>query len=118
MRTADQASVSGRRAVLFLSAAPAPAAGACLALVCASWVQDCLNCRALDSRGQVSAGKACTAVSSWVLHQCRTTYCAGGVQVVLRKLFERLGSTYIKLGQFIASSPTLCALVLSAALLW
>ena len=25
----------------------------------------------------------------------------------LRKLFERLGSTYIKLGQFIASSPTL-----------
>lgn len=27
-------------------------------------------------------------------------------QVVLRKLFERLGSTYIKLGQFIASSPT------------
>mmetsp|Transcript_18644 Transcript_18644/g.56337 ORF Transcript_18644/g.56337 Transcript_18644/m.56337 type:complete len:542 (+) Transcript_18644:141-1766(+) len=25
---------------------------------------------------------------------------------VLRKLFERLGSTYIKLGQFIASSPT------------
>lgn len=28
-------------------------------------------------------------------------------QVVLRKLFERLGATYIKLGQFIASSPTL-----------
>ncbi|KAL4449557.1 hypothetical protein ABPG77_007201 [Micractinium sp. CCAP 211/92] len=27
--------------------------------------------------------------------------------VVLRKLFERLGATYIKLGQFIASSPTL-----------
>lgn len=26
---------------------------------------------------------------------------------VLRKLFERLGSTYVKLGQFIASSPTL-----------
>jgi aarF domain-containing kinase len=25
----------------------------------------------------------------------------------LRRLFERLGSTYIKLGQFIASSPTL-----------
>ena len=47
----------------------------------------------------------------------RTTHCAGGVQVVLRKLFERLGSTYIKLGQFIASSPTLCALMLSASLL-
>jgi aarF domain-containing kinase len=29
------------------------------------------------------------------------------IQVVLRKLFERLGATYIKLGQFIASSPTL-----------
>eukprot|EP00873_Tetraselmis_striata_P044315 jgi/Tetstr1/464579/TSEL_009335.t1 len=28
-------------------------------------------------------------------------------QVILRKLFERLGATYIKLGQFIASSPTL-----------
>jgi aarF domain-containing kinase len=27
--------------------------------------------------------------------------------VVLRKLFERLGATYIKLGQFIASSPSL-----------
>ena len=26
---------------------------------------------------------------------------------VLRVLFEKLGSTYIKLGQFIASSPTL-----------
>jgi len=28
-------------------------------------------------------------------------------QVVLRRLFEKLGPTYIKLGQFIASSPTL-----------
>ena len=28
-------------------------------------------------------------------------------QVILRKLFERLGATYIKLGQFIASSPSL-----------
>ena len=27
--------------------------------------------------------------------------------MILRKLFERLGATYIKLGQFIASSPTL-----------
>ena len=27
--------------------------------------------------------------------------------VALRKLFERLGATYVKLGQFIASSPTL-----------
>eukprot|EP00563_Minutocellus_polymorphus_P016834 CAMPEP_0181059132 /NCGR_PEP_ID=MMETSP1070-20121207/21215_1 /TAXON_ID=265543 /ORGANISM="Minutocellus polymorphus, Strain NH13" /LENGTH=564 /DNA_ID=CAMNT_0023138781 /DNA_START=29 /DNA_END=1723 /DNA_ORIENTATION=+ len=36
---------------------------------------------------------------------------AGGEEfsapVALRKLFERLGATYIKLGQFIASSPTL-----------
>ncbi|EFN59765.1 hypothetical protein CHLNCDRAFT_59540 [Chlorella variabilis] len=30
-----------------------------------------------------------------------------GPAIVLRKLFERLGATYIKLGQFIASSPTL-----------
>ncbi len=29
------------------------------------------------------------------------------MQVVLRQLFEKLGATYIKLGQFIASSPTL-----------
>ena len=28
-------------------------------------------------------------------------------EVVLRRLFEKLGATYIKLGQFIASSPTL-----------
>jgi aarF domain-containing kinase len=28
-------------------------------------------------------------------------------QVILRKLFERLGATYIKLGQFVASSPSL-----------
>ena len=27
--------------------------------------------------------------------------------MVLRKLFERLGATYIKLGQFIASAPSL-----------
>ena len=33
----------------------------------------------------------------------------------LRKLFERLGSTYIKLGQFIASSPTLFHFVSSTA---
>lgn len=30
-----------------------------------------------------------------------------GPATVLRTLFERLGATYIKLGQFIASSPTL-----------
>lgn len=29
------------------------------------------------------------------------------VPVLLRKLFERMGATYVKLGQFIASSPTL-----------
>ena len=29
------------------------------------------------------------------------------MQVLLRKLFERLGATYIKLGQFVASSPSL-----------
>jgi hypothetical protein len=29
------------------------------------------------------------------------------IPVALRKLFERLGATYVKLGQFVASSPTL-----------
>ena len=28
-------------------------------------------------------------------------------EVILRRLFEKLGATYIKLGQFVASSPTL-----------
>jgi hypothetical protein len=28
-------------------------------------------------------------------------------QTVLRKLFEKLGATYVKLGQFVASSPSL-----------
>ena len=45
------------------------------------------------------------------------TWLAGGAQVVLRKLFERLGSTYIKLGQFVASSPTLCAQALHSRFL-
>ena len=37
----------------------------------------------------------------------RILYSAFCLQVVLRSLFEKLGATYIKLGQFIASSPTL-----------
>ncbi|CAM9480791.1 unnamed protein product, partial [Phaeothamnion confervicola] len=30
-----------------------------------------------------------------------------GTPRALRRLFERLGATYIKVGQFVASSPTL-----------
>lgn len=55
-------------------------------------------------------------------HECLAKFCltdflstrtgwsdqpASHVQVVLRKLFEQLGATYVKLGQFIASSPSL-----------
>mmetsp|Transcript_22463 Transcript_22463/g.62309 ORF Transcript_22463/g.62309 Transcript_22463/m.62309 type:complete len:561 (-) Transcript_22463:24-1706(-) len=56
----------------------------------------------------LQAAQAVMEVSREVL----ATTQSGGVdaikpQVVLRKLFEKLGATYIKLGQFIASSPTL-----------
>jgi predicted unusual protein kinase regulating ubiquinone biosynthesis (AarF/ABC1/UbiB family) len=50
---------------------------------------------------------------SWLCRSCRLAqeYLRSGQvdppQTVLRKLFERLGATYIKLGQFIASSPSL-----------
>lgn len=56
----------------------------------------------------MQAAQAVMAVGADVLSASRAN---GGVpeppQVILRKLFERLGATYIKLGQFIASSPTL-----------
>eukprot|EP00193_Tetraselmis_chui_P014286 CAMPEP_0177788144 /NCGR_PEP_ID=MMETSP0491_2-20121128/21930_1 /TAXON_ID=63592 /ORGANISM="Tetraselmis chuii, Strain PLY429" /LENGTH=547 /DNA_ID=CAMNT_0019309663 /DNA_START=41 /DNA_END=1685 /DNA_ORIENTATION=- len=56
----------------------------------------------------VQAAQAVMAVGADVLS---TSGRGGGApeppQVILRKLFERLGATYIKLGQFIASSPTL-----------
>ena len=54
----------------------------------------------------VQAAQAVTAVTLEVLASSQ-----GGTppkpEVVLRKLFEQLGATYVKLGQFIASSPTL-----------
>jgi len=48
-------------------------------------------------------------VAAEVLQQSQSTRGAADIkpEVVLRKLFEQLGATYIKLGQFIASSPTL-----------
>jgi hypothetical protein len=61
-------------------------------------------------RGPVRAVQALQAVAS-VAAEVATS--SGGGQalpqppVLLRRLFERLGATYIKLGQFIASSPTL-----------
>lgn len=57
-------------------------------------------------------------VASWQSGQSNVD---AWLQVVLRKLFEKLGATYIKLGQFIASSPTLfpeeCAFAHTADLL-
>ena len=61
-------------------------------------------------RGPVRAVQAVQAVASLAAEVATTT---GGGQalpqppVLLRRLCERLGATYIKLGQFIASSPTL-----------
>ncbi|KAL0382229.1 UNVERIFIED_CONTAM: putative aarF domain-containing protein kinase, chloroplastic [Sesamum calycinum] len=55
--------------------------------------------------------------SEWLTDASKTANSSGGLAtelqlgllspVYLRKLFERLGATYIKLGQFIASAPTL-----------
>ncbi|KAL3650361.1 hypothetical protein CASFOL_006764 [Castilleja foliolosa] len=55
--------------------------------------------------------------SEWLADASKTANSSGGLTtelqlgllspVYLRKLFERLGATYIKLGQFIASAPTL-----------
>lgn len=55
----------------------------------------------------VQAAQAVMAVGADVLSTSRTRGAPEPPQVILRKLFERLGATYIKLGQFIASSPTL-----------
>lgn len=51
--------------------------------------------------------EAFLAVSQDQLGRLRTRSVTDPPPVVLRQLFERLGATYIKLGQFIASSPTL-----------
>uniref|UniRef100_A0A061R0W3 AarF domain-containing kinase n=1 Tax=Tetraselmis sp. GSL018 TaxID=582737 RepID=A0A061R0W3_9CHLO len=57
----------------------------------------------------IQAAQAVMTVAAEVLQQSQSTRGAADIkpEVVLRKLFEQLGATYIKLGQFIASSPTL-----------
>ncbi|MEW5308611.1 MAG: hypothetical protein WDW38_000556 [Sanguina aurantia] len=61
---------------------------------------------ATGPRGIIRALQAAQSVSNLSVE-----YISRGVvdppQVILRRLFESLGSTYIKLGQFIASSPSL-----------
>ncbi|KAK3235181.1 hypothetical protein CYMTET_54604 [Cymbomonas tetramitiformis] len=50
----------------------------------------------------ITAFEAITLTGSELLQGERPS-----IPVLLRKIFERLGATYVKLGQFIASSPTL-----------
>ncbi|KAI4339130.1 hypothetical protein MLD38_024101 [Melastoma candidum] len=72
-------------------------------------------------RGAVRLAQGIQAVigvgSEWLTDASRSTNAPGGLPaemqlgllspVYLRRLFERMGATYIKLGQFIASAPTL-----------
>lgn len=58
-------------------------------------------------RGFIRSMQAGAAVSSLVQEYLASGGRIDPPQVVLRKLFEKLGATYIKLGQFIASSPSL-----------
>jgi aarF domain-containing kinase len=48
-----------------------------------------------------------TTIRDFLPQPGRSTAETFSLPVALRKLFERLGATYIKLGQFVASSPTL-----------
>lgn len=65
---------------------------------------------ATGPRGVLRAVQGSQAVLS-VAQQAATDVAAGRAPptppALLRSLFERLGATYIKLGQFVASSPTL-----------
>lgn len=64
---------------------------------------------ATGPRGVLRAVQGTQALLS-VAQQAATDVAAGRPPtppVLLRSLFERLGATYIKLGQFVASSPTL-----------
>lgn len=61
-------------------------------------------------RGIVRTARAVEAVLSVTreqLQRIQTSQRPDDLPVILRTLFERLGATYIKLGQFIASSPTI-----------
>lgn len=58
-------------------------------------------------RRGAQAAQAFISVGREQLERLQRTQTADRPEVILRKLFERLGATYIKLGQFIASSPTI-----------
>ncbi|KAL4529909.1 hypothetical protein Ndes2526A_g04652 [Nannochloris sp. 'desiccata'] len=57
-------------------------------------------------RRTAQAAEAVLLLGRDQLQRMQTTQTTDPPAVVLRQLFERLGATYIKLGQFIASSPT------------
>lgn len=54
----------------------------------------------------MQAAQAAAATAAEVAREPPSEVDEAFVAKVLRKLFEKLGSTYVKLGQFIASSPT------------
>ena len=58
-------------------------------------------------RRGAQAAQAFVSVAQSQLAKLSSTNRTDRPEVILRMLFERLGATYIKLGQFIASSPTL-----------
>jgi len=58
-------------------------------------------------RRTAQAAEAVLLLGRDQLQRLQTTQTTDPPAVVLRQLFERLGATYIKLGQFIASSPTI-----------
>eukprot|EP00913_Durusdinium_trenchii_P031103 g29125.t1 len=57
-------------------------------------------------RRGLQAAQAAAATAAEVAREPPSEVDEAFVAKVLRKLFEKLGSTYVKLGQFIASSPT------------
>jgi len=58
-------------------------------------------------RRSAQAAEAFISVGREQLQLLQRNQASDAPPVILRKLFEKLGSTYIKLGQFIASSPTI-----------
>lgn len=58
-------------------------------------------------RRSAQAAEAFLSLGREQLELLQTARTADSPAAILRKLFERLGATYIKLGQFIASSPTI-----------
>jgi len=58
-------------------------------------------------RRGMQAAQAFVSVAQTQVTKLSSSNTADRPEVILRMLFERLGATYIKLGQFIASSPTI-----------